>query len=310
MKTNNLFRITFLVLAIAGLFLTGCKKDKETEPVGDSTAVQQLSGDEEAFESALDESMNDVDLFLSNGNLKSTDILPCNATIDSTAVVNDTITIYITYNGLNCSGTRFRTGQVEIKKHVGMHWYETGATVKIRHINFTITKVSNQHSVTINSVKVHKNVSGGVIWQLGNGVSAIIHRTWGHSHVVFQNGMERTWNVARQKTFTGNPPGNLTMTIDGFGTAGDFTNLVVWGVNHQGHDFFTRIIEPVIHRQVCFWDPVSGIKKHFIPAVSKSATLTFGFNSNNQPVNPGECPTKFKLDWQHNNNSGTVFLWL
>ena len=310
MKTTNFFRLAFLLLAVIGLSLAGCKKDKNSDPSADSSSLQQLSADEQSFESALDESMNDVDLFLSNGNLKSTNMLPCNATIDSTSVVNDTITIYITYNGLNCSGTRYRTGQVEIRKHVGMHWYQQGATVKIRHINFTITKVSNQKSITINSVKVHKNVSGGVIWQLGNGYNAIIYRTWGHANVAFQDGTFKTWNVARQKTFTGNPPGNLILTIDGFGTAGDFANLVVWGTNRQGENFFTQIIEPVVHRQVCDWDPCSGVRKHSVPSGSKSATLTFGFNSNNQPVTGNECPAKYRLDWQHNNNSGTVYLWL
>jgi hypothetical protein len=310
MKTSNLFRLTLLVLAIIGLSLTGCKKDKNSDPSADSSSLQQLSNDVENLESATDESMNDVNTILSNGNHKSTNMLPCNATIDSTAVLNDTITIYITYNGLNCSGTRYRTGQVEIKKRVGMHWYEQGATVMIRHINFTITKVSNQKSITINSKKVHTNVSGGVIWQLGNGMNAIIHRTRGHASVTFENGTTKTWNVARQKTYTGTPPGNLILTTDGFGSVGDYNNLVVWGINRQGENFYTQIIEPVVHRQVCDWDPCSGVKKHSIPANSKSATLTFGYNSNNQPITGNECPTKYRVDWQNNNNSGTVYLWL
>ncbi len=311
MKTAFAFRLLLLMAMIASFTLSGCKKDKDPGPEGDSSTMQQLSMDEENFESAMDESMNDVDLFLSTGNLKSTTMLPCNATIDSTAVVNDTITIYITYNGLNCSGTRFRTGQVEIRKAVGTHWYMQGATVRIRHINFTITKVSNQKSITINSVKFHKNVSGGVIWQLGNGINAIVHRSWGHATVAFhQDSTTRIWNVARQKTYTGIPPAQLKLTIDGFGTSGDFSNLVVWGINRQSAHFFTQILTPVVHRQVCDWDPVSGVKKHMIPEASKSATLTFGYNSNNQPVTGDECPAKYKVDWQHNGNSGTVYLWL
>ena len=310
MKTKNLSRFTFLLFVVIGLSLAGCKKDKNTDPSDDSSSLQQLSKDEESVESASDESMNDVNFFLSDGNLKSTNLLPCNATVDSTAVVNDTITIYITYDGLNCSGTRFRTGQVQIRKHIGTQWFQAGATVMIRHINFTITKVSSQKSITLNGVKVHKNVSGGVIWQLGNGINAIVHRTWGHLNVTFDDGTTKTWNVARQKTYTGNPPGNLVLTTDGFGSVGEFDNLVVWGINRQGEGFYTQIIQPIVHRQVCSWDPVSGIKKHAIPSDSKSATLTFGFDSNNQPISGNECPAKFKLDWQRNNNSGTVYLWL
>lgn len=310
MKTSNLFRVAFLCLILVGLSMTGCQKDKTVDPSDDSSSLQQLSNDEVAFESATDESMNDVNTILSSLNLKSTNLFPCNATIDSTPVLNDTITIYITYNGLNCSGTRFRTGQVEIKKHVDMHWYQQGATVKIKHINFTITKVSNQKSITINSVKTHKNVSGGIIWQLGNGINAVVYRTWGHANITFSDTTTKIWNVARQKTFTGTPPDNLIMTTDGFGSAGGLDNLVVWGINRQGENFYTQIIQPVVHRQVCGWDPCSGVKKHAIPSDSKSATLTFGYNSNNQPVTGNECPVKFKVDWQHNNNSGTVYLWL
>jgi hypothetical protein len=310
MKTQHMFRILILFIAVSGLLLTGCQKDKNTEPNVDSTSLQQLSTDEEALESANDESMNDVNGFLSGGNEKSTAMLPCNATLDSTAVVNDTITYYITYNGLNCSGTRFRTGQVEIKKRVGTHWFMTGATVMVRHINFTITRVSTQKSITLNSVKIHQNVTGGGMGQLGNGLDAIIHKTWGRVHVTFDDSTTKLWNVSRKKTYTGSVPFNLKITTDGFGVAGGFDDLVVWGINRQGENFFTQILEPVVQRQVCDWDPVSGIKKHIIPADSKSAVLTFGFNSNNQPISGNECPTKFRVDWQKNNNSGTIYLWL
>ena len=313
MKTTNLFRLTFLFLAIIGLSMAGCKKDKITETYPSSVSLQQLSGDQESMESAMDESMNDVNSYLSGGNLKSTNLLPCNATIDTMPVVNDTMTIYITYNGLNCSGTRFRTGKVEIKKQDGMRWYQQGATVIIRHIDFTITKVSNQDSITLNGVKVYKNVTGGVIWQLGNGIDQLVHSIRGQVTVTFSSGTaptSKTWNVARLRTFTGTAPDNLTMTINGFGTADGFQNLLVWGTSRAGENFYTEIIQPVVHRQVCDWNPCAGIKKHSVPLESKSATLTFGFDSNSQPITGDECPALYKVDWQKNNNWGTVYLSL
>ncbi len=310
MKTRNLLHLTLMIFVIIGLSLTGCKKEKTTDPSSDSSALQQLANDEQQVESATEESMNDINDLLSGGYLKSTSFIPCGATVDSMPVVNDTITIYITYDGYNCSGTRYRTGQVEIKKQVGSHWYQQGATVIVKHINFTITKVTNQKSITINGVKVHKNVSGGLIWQLGTGANVIIHRTWGHINVTFEDGTVKSWNIARQKTFTGSVLTNLVLTIDGFGSAAGFENLAVWGVNRLGENFYTQIIEPVVHRQACNWNPCSGIKKHAIPADNKSATLTFGYDSNNQPITGNECPTKYRLDWQKNNNSGTVYLWL
>jgi len=311
MKTTNLFRLTFLIMAIVGLSLTGCKKDKNSDNSNDSASLQQLSNDEESIESATDETMNDVNNILSGGNLKSTYMLPCNATIDSTGVVNDSVTIYITYNGLNCSGTRYRTGKVEIKKHVGMHWYQQGASVNIKHINFTVTKVSSQKTIIINSLKDHTNVTGGLISQLGNGVvTTIVHRTGGRLAVKFEDATVKFWTIDRQKTYTGTFPGNLVMTTNGLGSVDGYDNLEVWGTNRNGEKFYTQSIVPVVYRQACGWDPCSGIKKHSIPADSKSATLTFGYDANNQPVTGDNCPVKYRVDWQKNNKSGTVYLWL
>ena len=309
MKTKNLFRLTFLVLAIIGLSLSGCKKDKNSDNT-DATSLQQLAGDEETMESAMDESMNDVNNYLSGGNLKSTSMVPCNATVDSTAVVNDTITIFITYNGVNCSGTRYRAGRVEIKKQVGTLWFQEGATVSVKHINFLIAKTANNTKfITLNGIKIYKNISGGLIWQLGNGINTIVHRTYGHLNITFNDGTSKTWNIARQKTYSGVAPYNLTLSSDGFGVADGYENLVTWGVNRQGENFYTQILESVTRNQVCNWDPSAGIKKHSIPADNKSATITFGYDENNQPIG-NECPSKYKVDWQKNNKSGTVYLWL
>jgi hypothetical protein len=312
MKTKNLFRIIFLIVAVIGLTFSGCRKDKNSEPSDESSSLQQLSADEESFESAIDETMDDVNNYLSGDNLKSTGKLPCNATIDSTAVVNDSVTIYITYNGLNCNSTRFRTGQVEIKKQVGMHWNQQGATVQIKHVQFSITRVSTQKKIILNSLKEHTNVTGGLLRMLGNGLSTIVHHTQGRVAITFDDGTTKSWTVDRQKTYTGIFPNNLVMTVNGLGspTSTGFENILIWGTNRQGENFYTKIIEPVVHRQVCDWNPCSGIKQHLVPGVSKSATITFGYDNQNQPVTGDECPVKYKLNWQKNNNSGTVYLRL
>ena len=308
MKTRHLIRLMALLIVVIGFSVTGCKKDKTDNSSVDPTSLQQLANDENQVQNASDEAMNDVNLLLSAGTLKSTENLPCHATIDST-IINDTITKRITYNGLNCNGTRYRTGQVEIKKRVGTHWFQAGATVTVKHINFTITKVSNQKTITLNGTKTHQNVSGGVIAQLGNGVTSIVYRTWGLETVTFSDTTTRAWNIARQQTFTGTPTA-LVMTLDGFGNAGQYSNLVVWGINRKGENFFTQITQSVVLRQACEWDPCSGIKIHQIPSDSKSATLTFGYDRHDQPITNGDCPAKYKVDWQKNNHSGTIYLWL
>ena len=134
-----------------------------------------------------------------------------------------------------------------------------------------------------------------------------VHRVSGNIAVTFDNGTTRTWNVARQSTYTGTR-GQLVLTIDGFGTSGEYSNLLVWGTNRNNEEFYTRITQAVVFKEVCDGNPVSGIKVHQIPAVNKSATITFGYNSNNEPVTGDECPTHYRVDWVNGTYTGTSFL--
>ena len=311
MKPLKLIQLSFMALALLGFSLTGCKKDNLNQGSNDNSSVLQLSADEQAVNNAMDDAAKDAESILSAGvtRLKSTNGWPCNATIDSTQKVNDTITFFITYNGSNCSGNRTRTGKVEIKKAVGTHWLLPGATVKYKYINYTITHNKTGKSITINGTKTFTNLSGGFIWQLGAGATSIVQRISGVMQAKFDDGSTRTWNVARQITYTGTP-GQLVMTIDGFGNAGTFDNLVTWGTNRNDEPFYTQITQSVVHKQLCGWDPVSGIKIHQIPAKSKSATITFGYDDNNTPITGDLCPTKYRVDWQRNGNSGTSYILL
>lgn len=310
MKAQNLFKIALLSLTLAAFTFTSCKKDDLQTGSNDPETLTQLSTDEANLEDISNEALQDVEGVLSynGGNLKSTERIPCNATIDSTSVINDTITIYITYDGLSCNGRRYRTGQVQIKKHVGSYWGMEGATVNVKYINFSVTRVGTGQTVILNSNKTFTNVTGGYIFMLGyNNFTTLTHRVEGYMSVTFPNSTTRTWNVARQRTYTGTR-GNLVLTIDGFGTSGEYNNLVVWGTNRNGEEFFTTISQPVVIKESCGWDPVSGIKSHEIPSVQKSATVTFGFNSSYQPIGPDECPTHYKIDWVNGTYTGSAFL--
>jgi hypothetical protein len=254
--------------------------------------------------------LNDVNNFLTSGQMKTTENLPCNATVDSTSVSNDTITYFITYSGLSCNHKFNRNGQVEIRKKVGTHWWQAGATVIVNYKNLAITRVLSGKTLTLNGHKMFENVTGGLIPQLGGQFTSITHHVQGYVTATFDDNSTRVWNIAREKTFTGSFPDNLVMTENGFGSAGSYTNLATWGLNRQNEEFYISISQPVVYRQVCTWDPCSGVKTIEIPSKSKGATTTFGYDSNNQPVTNGDCPTKFKVDWHKNGNSGTIYLFL
>jgi hypothetical protein len=310
MKTKNLFRFGFLMIALITLILTSCSKDK-TAPKGSASteSIQQLSKDLNNFETVSDQSMNDANLVLSPAKLKSTESGPCNATVTIGPVVNDTISIDIFYHGPDCGNRNNRSGHVIVKKRYLENWGQPGATVIVTLDNFTVTRISTGKSLALTGTKHFQNFSGHYLWELGldPAVTSVVHKVWGNITATFDDGNTRVWNIARQRTFTGSLI-NLVMTADGFGTADGYTNLVAWGINRNGEQFYSRITQSVVHKQVCDGDPCSGIIIHEIPAASKAATVTYGYDSNNNPITNGDCPTRYKVDWVVGTSSGTFFL--
>jgi hypothetical protein len=310
MKTKNIFTLSVLILLVAVFALTGCKKDKTTEPVSSTASMQQLAKDEVTVTKASDETLNDANTVLSGGqgNFKSTEFLwPCHATIDSVIVGTDSITYRIVYNGINCPGNRTRVGVVEVTRKISQPWGEPGAGTVVRFINLRITKNSNNKSLVLNGTKVFVNVSGGYMWQLGNTMTSIVHHAYGSLNATFDDGTTRQWQFDRQRTFTG-VLGALVLTIDGLGSADGYSNLEIWGVNRNGENFYSQITHSVVHKTACDWDPVTGVQVHQIPADNKMATITYGYDDNFQLVTNGDCPTYFRVDWQKGANSGTFYV--
>jgi len=270
--------------------------------------MRQLAKDEMVVQNATDEILSDLNDYLSGNTDKQINSLPCNATIDSSNIVNDTITYTVTFNGLNCAGTRLRQGTALVKKHINTHWSDVNATVMLTLVNLKVTKVSTGNWVILNGTKTYKNTTGNLLYQLGNGtVTSITHEIMGSLDATFEDNTSRTWQIARRRTFTGSL-GQLEFTHEGFGTAGGYSNLVVWGINRNGENFYTQINQSILFKQTCSWVPCSGVKVHNIPSEGKKATVTFGYDANQQVVSSGTCPTHYKLDWVKNNFSGTLYL--
>jgi len=309
MKTKKFSNLAIILVSAIVLTFASCTKDDLSQGTADTSSLEQLSADETNVESVLKDAESDITSVMSNnsGSFKSTSWRPCGASIDSLAIANDTITIRITFNGLTCNDKRSRTGKIELKTKVGTQWNQVGAAVVCKFIDFNVTRVATGKSVKLNGTKTIVNVIGGHRWQVGTLITSYVERISGSMQASFDNGTNRTWNIARQITYTGTP-NQYILTIDGFGSTGNYQNLVVWGSNRQGEEFFTQITQSVVCRQACDWDPVSGIKIHQIPSDTKSATITFGYNANNEPVTGDECPARYRIDWQRNNNSGTSFL--
>lgn len=307
MKTLNFLRSTFLLFAVAGMVLSGCRKDNDETINTDN--LKQTSKDEVTLRAADDMVTNDANRILSGGGSKSLLWVPCNATLDSTFVIADTVTYIITYNGLNCEGNYHRAGTVEVHKYVNQHWSDVGAKVFVKFIDFKITRVSDNRWVIVNGHKSFTNVSGGTLHQLGTTLSSVTHTAMGSLSATLDDNTTRVWNIARQRVYTGTE-GALVVSLTGLGSADGYTGLESWGVNRHGDQFYHSITSPVIIKEACTWDPVYGGGVISIPAEDITANVTFGYDSNSQPVdvNGSVCATHYRVDWTKGNNSGTFYV--
>jgi hypothetical protein len=103
-------------------------------------------------------------------------------------------------------------------------------------------------------------------------------------------------------------PGNLQVAVNGFGNQQGQNNLLSWGTDREGKEFRVQCDESVVYRQSCQWLPCSGILKYSYPKEDLNATVTYGYNNNNEVISGSDCPTRYKLDWSQQEQSGTLFL--
>ena len=318
---KNLIKLLPVAVLVVGLSISGCKKDNNSSSTTDTNSMQQLAKDNNQVQSSSDEVLNDVNDAVSphaaaksGGNWWTNS--HCNATLDSITSGTVADTLNFTYSGLNCNGTLNRSGHVQVVRLKNIHWKDQGASVTVNFINLSVTKVSSQKTFVLNGTKTYTNFSGGLLIQLGNGLTSLVHEVSGSLNIKFDDGTTRTWSVARRKTFTGTfnistlTFLNLAVTVEGLGSSNGYANLDSWGTNRNGEAFYTQINSGIVFRQDCNWKPVGGILVHQIPSDSKKATLTFGYDSSNNLTTVYNNVTEYKLDWVKRTKSGSMFIQL
>lgn len=310
MKLKLLSQLILTAAVITAITFSGCKRKKteEPEPTVNTTTVSNLSKDDNEVESASDDAMNDANDVMSRGTSKDIS-LPCHVTLDTVLNDSSTITFRLTYAGLNCNGTRNRSGQIEITKSKNTPWSAVNASVTVKLINFKVTRVVTGKSITLNGTKTFVNVSGGLVKDLVAGTNlSRIHTVTGSLEILFDNGTTKTWNVSRKRTISGTTPNNLVIDHQGTGSADGYDNLVTWGFNRDNEAFYTQITTTVRMKETCQWYPAEGQKVYSIPSDGKKATITFGFDNNDTQLPSGSttCPTKYKFEWSKTFANGTV----
>ena len=297
-----------LVVLLSMLTITACKKDEPVEEPTDSSVAQQLSQDDASVGANFDEITLDASLVLTIDNLKSLE-LPCNCSLDSMWTYQDTLRYRLRYQGMNCEQSRLRYGHVNIKIRENTQWFTAGAYIVMEFENYEVTDLFNGRTMQINGKAVVQNVSGGVPAMLGGGgINAVIYRNTVQSQIRFNGNPPRQWQLRKRTVFSGGPAENLVITINGFGTADGYNNLLSWGKDRDGRIFYSQVNQAMVYKAQCDFLPVAGEEVYILPDEDIEATATYGFNSNNQPVSDDECPTRYRLHWRQHGQSGNIFL--
>lgn len=300
-------KFQFILVAILALSVSffSCKK-ADTGSSADNTDLVTHSNDQVNFVESTDDITNDAntvidgfDAFNGNGPLT----LPCNVTavLDSS---NGIRRITVTFNGLNCAGTRNRVGVVVLSIPLAQHWKDAGAVLTIDYQNLKITRVSDGKSITIKGITTVTNVSGGRLRDLAS-LGTIIHTIESAGMTVtFDNNTQRSWMISKKRTFTYDN-GIVTTTI-GTHTDGSITGISEWGTNRFGNAFVTAITQPMVRRQDCNFRIVSGQVTH--SRLLATVVVTFGLDSAGNPVSCPPGTYYLKIVWTGANGVVRTFI--
>lgn len=301
----------FLATLSVGLFFSSCKKTENPVTTDTVTEYQVQSDDQSRFSNETDAADNDVNAALENsggsyaGERPLSPGLPaaCDATINvDTVSVPRKITI--TYNGGGCIGNRTRTGVVIVTFSPDFKWGSAGAQYTVTYQDLKITRKSDTKSITINGTRTVTNVSGGRLRNLASRTTPIIHEIKSNGMTLtFDDGKQRSWQVAKRRTFTYD--NGVVISVAGIGAAG--SGVAEWGQNRYGNNFTSAILEPLVVKQICDFRLVSGKIQHTGPVVT--TTTTFGLDENGNPVT--SCPSGdfyYKIVWTGPNGNSHTFI--
>jgi len=312
MKSIKRLKFIAIFIALVTLNILGCKKDRTNDVTNpDTTSLQQLSKDDAQFQASDDQITNDANDVLSETSMAQIkaveDSLPgnCSITMDT---INDTLRINMAYSGPNNANTFIRNGTVIIKKRFGAKWQNAGTAVSYTYLNLAVTKVSSGKQFTFNGTRIWTDVTGGLIKNLNGGTTTIEHQITGAIKITFDNGTTETWNISRTTTWSGVYPSALSITVGGTGSVDGYSNLMEYGTNRNGEIFYTQINTPILYSEGCGWNPIWGVIVHQLPNVTKSATITYGYNSSDAIVAQGSCADNYRMDWNIKGTTGTIYL--
>ena len=286
-------RLPVIALICFSLFQS-CQKTTDKEDTVDETELVAHSEDQTLVSGEMEAITNELNVPLDKELTGlAQEALICSASL-AYEISGGFKKVTITYNGTDCAGFRSRSGVIIISMPSTKFWKDVGAEITVTYNNLKITRLADKKSITIDGTHTLTNVSGGLLLNLFLGQPNITHRVSSNNmSITFNDGSKRVWQVARQRTYT--IENNGTVTITGTHQEGTKSNIAEWGTDRFGHPFTTSITEPLIVSGACQYRLISGKITHERQA--SSAIAVFGLNAQGEPVS---CPTGsfyFKLAW-------------
>jgi hypothetical protein len=298
-----------VITALLATTVIACKKSStnEEETYSDQKLFTELavqSKDQVDVSGEIDAVTNDANLAveeysaISGGKFLGVLGTICDATVTVDSASNPR-KVTITYNGTNCIGNRKRTGTVILSMPATKRWRDAGTAITVTYQNLKITRVADNKSLTLNGTHVLMNVSGGLLIGLPARTSITHTITSSNMSITFDDGTQRTWQVARQRVYTYN--NGIVITITGTHTEGSKTGIAEWGTTRAGQSFTTSIAQPLVIRQDCLFRLTAGQVQH--EQRGTTATTTFGLNADGVATGcPGNGTYYCKLVWTGPNN--------
>ena len=278
--------------------LIACKKDSSKQQEEQDPKLTTHTEDQSRFSNVMDAADFEVNYALESsssfsGRLMGDSIFSATVVYDT---LNSTRKITITYNGADRGGFSTRTGSIVISMASGVRWKNPGAQINVTFQNFKVVRTSDKQSITINGTHTLTNVGGGLLIDLLQGRTTIVHTISGNLSITFDDGTQRSWQVARKRVYAGANISTITITITGTHSDGTQTNIAEWGTDRFGIPFSTSITQPLVISADCQFRLISGQVLH--NRLASSASVTFGLDKNGAATT---CPASgsfyYKLTW-------------
>jgi hypothetical protein len=325
MKLKSIYHLLLVTTITGALFACNKSSVKDNANMSDAD-LQTQSDDQNRVSTESDAAFDDVNAVLNDqatvsgsrevpavrygvatqgvDTIKTKPVCDAIVTIDTTV---NPVKLVIIYNGDGCGIYHKRTGTVTITMAKGTRWRDAGAQITVA-FDLTIKRVIDGKSIKLTGTHVYTNVTGGNVFALNaNSTSPIVHTVVSDNMVItFDNGTQRTWHVARKRTFTYS--NGLVIALEGTHTDGAVSGISEWGTNRFGNSFTTSISQALTVKQSCAWQLTSG--QASLVNSAGTTVITFGLDASG---NATGCPIGsgvyyFKLAFTSNANKTYTFI--